>query len=167
MNPIIRPAHPDDLSQMAEIYNQGIRARTATFETRERSSEDLRGWLGNPLHPVLVSEQESNVVGWITASSYRLNRPAYAGIAEFSVYVHQDNRGQGIGDGLMAAFIPACEKAGLWKLVSRIFPENTASLELCRKYGFREVGVYRKHGKLEGVWRDVIIVECLIEGNLK
>ena len=66
----------------------------------------------------------------------------------------------------MDAFIPACETAGLWKLVSRIFPENAASRALCRKHGFREVGIYEKHGQLDGVWRDVVIVERLIENNL-
>lgn len=163
----IRPATEADLGEMAKIYNQGIRLRSATFETRERSVDDIRGWLGNPIHPVLVAEQDGKVQGWILASSYRPNRPAYAGIAEFSVYVHEDARGHGIGDALMAAFIPACEKAGLWKILSRIFPENTASLNLCRSHGFKEVGIYEKHGKLEGIWRDVVIVERLIEANLK
>jgi phosphinothricin acetyltransferase len=160
----VRPATAADLAAMAEIYNQGIRSRTATFETRERAAEDLRVWLDDPHHPVLVAEHDGAVVGWIAASGYR-PRECYAGVAEFSVYVEERARGQGVGDALMRAFIPACEHAGLWKVLSRIFPENTASLALCRRHGFREVGVYRKHARLDGVWRDVVIVERLIEAN--
>ncbi len=104
-------------------------------------------------------------MGWIAASSYR-PRACYAGVAEFSVYVRGSCRGHGTGDALMAAFLPACEEAGLWKLVSRIFPENAASLALCKRHGFREVGVYERHAQLEGVWRDVMIVERLLEVSL-
>jgi phosphinothricin acetyltransferase len=165
MTPSIRPATEADLPTIVEIYNQGIRGRGSTFETRERTVDDIRGWLGNPRHPLLVAESNGKVLGWISASSYRA-RECYAGIAEFSVYVHQNARGQGIGDALVKAFIPACEQAGLWKILSRIFPENKASLALCRRNGFREVGVYKCHGKLDGVWRDTVIVEYVIEQNL-
>lgn len=134
-------------------------------ETRERGAEDIRGWLGNPMYPVLVAEEEGKVLGWISASSHR-PRQGYAGIAEFSVDVGSKAHSKGVGSALMAAFIPAREKAGLWKILSRIFPGNTASLALCRKFGFREVGVFRQHGKLEEVWRDVMIVERLLEANL-
>lgn len=163
----IRPAREADCADIAAIYNQGIQGRQATFETRPRTPEDIRGWLGNPRHPVLVAGREdTTVVGWVSASSYRPNREAYAGIAEFSVYVHYLARGQRVGDALMGAFIPACASAGLWKLISRVFPENAASRALCARHGFREVGIYEKHGKLDGVWRDVVIVERLIEPNL-
>ena len=165
----IRAATEADCPDIAAIYNQGIDGRQATFETRHRKPEDIKSWLGNPKHPVLVAERsvDKTVLGWVSASSYRPNREAYAGIAEFSVYVHYLARGQKVGDALMAAFIPACEAAGLWKVLSRIFPENAASRALCARHGFREVGVYHKHGKLEGVWKDVVIVERLIESNLK
>lgn len=166
MDPVaVRPATEADLPAIAAIYNQGIRGRGATFETRERSPEELRGWLGRPEHPVLVAERGGRVLGWIAASGYR-PRECYAGVAEFSVYVAEEARGQGVGDALMAAFLPACERAGLWKVLSRIFPGNAASRALCRRHGFREVGVYHKHGKLEGAWRDVVIVERLLEANL-
>jgi L-amino acid N-acyltransferase YncA len=156
-----RAARPADASSIAEIYNAGIRDRIATFETRERSPADVLRWLDDPRHPVLVAERGGTVVGWIAASRYR-DRECYAGVAEFSVYVHPGARRQGIGEILMRAFVPACEDAGLWKLVSRIFPENVASRGLCARTGFREVGVYRRHGRLDGVWRDVVIVERLI-----
>jgi phosphinothricin acetyltransferase len=157
----VRPARDDDAPRIAEIYNEGIRGRTATFETRERTADDVRGWLGDPLHPVLVAERDGEVAGWIAASTYR-PRECYRGIAEFSVYVAGSERGRGVGDALMAAFLPACEAAGVWKVLSRIFPENAASLRLCARHGFREVGVYRRHGRLDGAWRDVVVVERLL-----
>ena len=80
--------------------------------------------------------------------------------------MHEAYRGQGVGAALMTAFIPACERAGLWKLLSRIFPENTASRALCARFGFREVGIYEKHAQLDGVWRDVVIVERLLPGTI-
>lgn len=161
----IREAQPQDATAIAAIYNEGIRGRSATFETQERTRQDIAAWFNSNHHPLLVATREGEVVGWIHASTYR-TRECYAGIAEFSVYVAGQAKGQGVGNTLMAAFIPACEKAGFWKILSRIFIENTASRQLCQKHGFREVGVYEKHGKLDGVWRDVVIVERLIEGNL-
>lgn len=157
----IRPATPDDAEAIASIYNEGIRGRGATFETRERTAADVAGWFGDPRHPVLVAEDGTQVVGWVAASTYRA-RDCYAGIAEFSVYVASAARGRRVGDLLMAAFLPACEAAGVWKVLSRIFPENAASLALCARHGFREVGVYRRHGRLDGAWRDVVIVERLL-----
>jgi L-amino acid N-acyltransferase YncA len=127
------------------------------------------GWLAAPgteVHPFLVAEDgEGAVIGWVRASGYR-SRDCYAGIGEFSVYVANRAHGRGVGNALMRTFVPACERAGLWKLVSRIFPENTASLALCARHGFREVGTYEKHAKLDGQWRDVVIVERLLPANL-
>ena len=165
----IRPAVPDDAAVVAAIYNEGIRGRGATFETLERTADDVRAWLaaaGAPAHPFLVAEDVIGaVLGWIRASSYR-PRACYAGVGEFSVYVAGAAQGRRVGDALMAAFIPACAAAGLTKLLSRIFPENRASLALCARHGFREVGRYEKHAKLDGVWRDVVIVERLIRENM-
>ena len=157
----IRPAAAGDAPAIARIYNEGIRGRGATFETRERTADEILPWFGDPRHPVLAAELEGRVVGWVAASTYRA-RECYAGIAEFSVYVAGEARGRRVGDALMAAFIPACQAAGLWKVLSRIFPENTASRALCARHGFREVGVYERHGQLDGAWRDVVIVERLL-----
>ncbi|MDI3340089.1 MAG: arsinothricin resistance N-acetyltransferase ArsN1 [Sphaerobacter sp.] len=165
----VRPAVLADAAAIAEIYNQGIRGRMATFETEERTAEERARWLAehDAHHPVLVAVDTATgqVAGWISADSYR-PRWCYRGVAEFSVYVHEAYRGQGVGAALMTAFIPACERAGLWKLLSRIFPENTASRALCARFGFREVGVYEKHAQLDGVWRDVVIVERLLPGTI-
>ena len=157
----IRRAEPNDSGTIAAIYNAGIRARTATFETRERDPEEITAWIVRDRHPVLVAERDGRVVGWVAASAYRA-RDCYAGIAEFSVYVDPAEQGRRIGDALMREFLPALEQAGFWKVLSRIFPENGASLALCRRHGFREVGVYQKHARLDGVWRDVVIVERLL-----
>jgi len=157
----VRRAVPNDASAIAAIYNAGIRARTATFETRERAPEELVARIAGDRHPVLVAERDGRVVGWVGASSYR-ERECYAGIAEFSVYVDPAEQGRRVGDALMREFVPALERAGFWKVLSRIFPENTASRALCRRHGFREVGIYEKHARLDGVWRDVVIVERLL-----
>ncbi len=161
----VRAARFSDSAEIVRIYNQGIERRIATFETRLRTLQDVESWFGDPNHPILVADINGGVGGWISASNYRA-RECYAGIAEFSVYIATEQQGKGVGSHLMQAFIPACETAGLWKLVSRIFPENTASRALCHKFGFREVGVYEKHAKLDGIWRDVVIVERLLEKNI-
>ncbi len=161
----IRCAIPADAAAVAAIYNQGIRGRLATFETIECTTAEVAAWLESP-QPFLVATQADaeEVVGWVRASGYR-QRDCYSGIGEFSVYVAERARGRRIGDALMAAFLPACAAAGLWKLVSRIFPENAASRALCARHGFREVGVYEKHARLDGIWRDVVIVERLLSGS--
>jgi len=100
-------------------------------------------------------------VAWASAGSYRA-RPCYDPIAEHSVYVDRGHRGGGVGQIALEALCAEAERLGFFKLVSRIFPENVASLALHRKVGFREVGIYRRHGKLDGQWRDCIIVEKLL-----
>lgn len=162
----IRTATPDDLEAVTAIYNEGIRGRTATFDTAERTVADVASWL-EPRHPFLVAETGSGgVAGWIRAGAYR-PRACYDGVGDFSVYVASTERGRGVGDSLLAALLPACEAAGFWKLVARIFPENGASRALCARHGFREVGTYRRHARLDGRWRDVVIVERLLGAALE
>ncbi|HEX5690669.1 MAG TPA: arsinothricin resistance N-acetyltransferase ArsN1 family A [Roseiflexaceae bacterium] len=159
-----RTATLADAAAIAAIYNQGIDDRIATFETRPRSETDIHGWFDGT-HPVVVVEDAGQVLAFASTSTYR-PRECYAGIAEFSVYVAREARGRGAGRLAMQALIAAAEGAGFWKLVSRVFPENGASLGLLRRLGFREVGVYEKHGQLDGAWRDVVIVELLLPRNL-
>lgn len=160
-----RSATPEDAPSIARIYNEGIEDRTATFETRLRSAGDVRAWFDGA-HPIVVVEDHSAVIAFAATFPYR-NRECYAGIAEVSVYVARERRGRGAGRMALAALAAEAEPAGYWKLVSRVFPENEASLKLIRSMGFREVGTYEKHAKLDGEWRDVIIVERMIRGNLK
>jgi phosphinothricin acetyltransferase len=159
-----RRATPDDAAPIAEIYNQGIADRVATFETAARSAEDVRAWFDGT-HPIVVVEDRRDVIAFASSSSYR-PRACYSGIAEFSVYVARAARGRGAGRLAMEALIAEAERAGLWKLLSRVFVENTPSRNLLGSLGFREVGVYEKHGQLDGVWRDVVIVERLLEPNI-
>ena len=163
----IRTATLDDASAIAEIYNQGIEDRVATYETRRRSAEDQQAWLQSIAgrYPAVVAQVDGEIIGWAGAGPYR-DRECYRGIGEFSMYVRRDSRGQGVGDALIAALIVEAERLGLWKLLSRIFPFNEASRALCRKHGFREVGVYEKHARLDGRWLDVVIVERLIPANV-
>ena len=161
-----RPASPDDAPALAQIYNEGIEDRVGTFETRPRTSDDVLSWFDG-MHPIIVVEDAAaGVVAFASTSSYR-NRACYSGIAEFSVYVARQARGQGAGTVAMQALLDVVPAAGIWKLVSRIFVENTASRRLMASMGFREVGIYEKHAKLDGQWRDVVIVERLIPENLR
>ena len=159
-----RPATPADAERIAQIYNEGIEDRVGTFETRPRTTDDVRAWFDGR-HPIVVVEADGAVMAFASTSSYR-TREAYAGIAEFSVYVARASRGHGAGAVAMGALIDAARPAGIWKLVSRIFIENTASRRLMAAMGFREVGIYEKHAKLDGQWRDVVIVERLIPENI-
>ena len=112
-------------------------------------------------YPTVVAERDGHVIAWASASAYR-NRPAYAGVAEHSVYVARAARGGGAGRAALEALCQAYAERGFWKLVSRIFPENTASLALHERCGFRVVGVYQRHGKLGDEFRDCAIVERLL-----
>lgn len=160
----VRLASPADAAAIASIYNQGIEDRVGTFETTLRTEEMVVSWFDG-IHPIVVVEQEGEVIAYASTSSYR-GRACYAGIAEFSVYVRRDWRGKGAGRLALASLMQESESVGLWKLVSRIFVENHASRRLMQRLGFREVGIYEKHGQLDGVWRDVVIVEHLFETNL-
>jgi L-amino acid N-acyltransferase YncA len=155
-----RVATKADAGAISRIYNQGIEDRVATFETRLRTPQDVEAWFDG-VHPVVVVEDKGQIIAFASTSTYR-PRECYAGVAEFSVYTAREARGRGGGRMAMAALIEAAEQAGFWKLVSRIFPENRASLGLMRSLGFRQVGIYEKHGKLDGEWRDVVIVERLL-----
>ncbi len=160
-----RPAQLDDAAAIARIYNQGIEDRVATFETQLRTAEDVAKWFDG-LHPMVVVTLGERIVAFASTSNYR-PRACYAGIAEVSLYVERAFRGQGAGRLAMRALIQEAEKAGFWKLLSRVFLDNLASRKLIASAGFREIGIYEKHGKLDGVWRDVLIVERLIPANLK
>src|SRR5436190_24007347 len=156
-----RGATSGDAAAIACIYNEGIEDRLATFETRPRSPDDILAWLEAGF-PLVVVESDGELAAWASAPPYRPARASYAGVGDFSVYVARAWRGRGAGRAAVQALLAECEARGYWKLLSRIFPENEASLALCRSLGFREVGVYRRHAKLRGEWRDTVIVELLI-----
>lgn len=105
------------------------------------------------------------MIAFAATSRYSYHE-CYAGIAEFSVYVDAEFRGLGIGRLAMESLIRAAEQAGFWKLISRVFLQNQASRNLLRSLGFEEVGIHKKHGKVDGVWQDMVIVERLLPSNL-
>lgn len=158
-----RLATSADATCIAAIYNEGIADRMATFETEPRTAEQIAALLSDEgdRYPTIVVERDGRVVGWAGAGPYR-DRPAYAGVAEHSVYVARAARGTGAGRAALEALCRAYAARGFSKIVSRIFPENDASLMLHERCGFRTVGVYHRHGKLDGEWRDCVIVERLL-----
>jgi L-amino acid N-acyltransferase YncA len=164
-NPLrTRLATPADAAAIAAIYSEGIADRIATFETEPRTPEQIAAQLADKgdRFPTVVVERGGQVVAWAGAGAYR-SRPAYSGVAEHSVYVARAARGSGAGRVALEALCRAYAERGFWKIVSRIFPENTASLALHERCGFRSVGVYRRHGKLDGQWRDCVIVERMLD----
>jgi len=163
----VRLAAVSDATAVARIYNQGIEDRSATFETEPRTVQQIEAQLAEKgdRYPTVVVERDGEVVAWATVGSYR-SRACYAGTGEHSVYVERGARGSGAGRAALEGLFHACRARGFWKLVSRIFPENTPSLALHERTGFRVVGVYRRHGKLDGEWRDCVIVEKLLETSV-
>ena len=162
-NTTVRLARLEDVPAITAIYNQGVEERNATFETEPRTVEQVTAQLAEKgeRYPTVVVERDGQVVAWASAGLYR-SRPCYVGIAEHSVYVERSARGTGAGRMALAHLCRLYTDLGFWKLVSRIFPENIASLALHERVGFRVVGMYRRHGKVDGVWRDCVIVEKLL-----
>lgn len=159
-----RLATVEDALAIARIYNEGIQDRVATFENEPRSTAEIAALLDakGERYPTVVVERDGVVLAWAGAGTYS-TRACYSGIAEHSVYVARPARGQGLGAVALNALIETYEKRGYWKLVSRIFPENKASLALHERCGFRVVGTHKRHAKLDGVWRDTVMVERVIE----
>ena len=155
-----RAATLADAAAIAAIYNQGIADRIATFETEPRSSGQICQWFTARQLVIVAETAETGPVAFAASFPYSA-RACYAGIGEFSVYVERDYRGRGAG-AVLAALIEAATAAGLHKLTSRVFPENIASRALLRSLGFEEIGIHRRHGQLDGVWRDCVIVERLL-----
>jgi len=156
----VRPATPADAGALATIYNEGIADRVATFETRPRSAQEARAWIGGRL-PCVVAVRDGAVVGFARVAPYS-DREAYAGVGEHGVYVTRAARGDGIGRRLLDDVCLAAEAVGLHKLTSRIFRDNAASIAAHEAAGFVVVGVQRRHGRLDGEWRDCVIVERLL-----
>lgn len=148
---------PEDWEQVREIYEQGIEGGNATFETAAPSWEDWdRGHI-----PVcrIVAKIENKICGWAVLSPIS-SRCVYTGVAEESIYIHNDCQRRGVGKALLNALIAQSEEHGFWTLQAGIFPENEASIALHQKCGFRVVGVRERIGKMSGgQWRDVVLLE--------
>jgi L-amino acid N-acyltransferase YncA len=160
---MVRAARADDAAAVAAIYNAGIRERSSTFETREREPAEIADRIASDA--VFLVAEVNGAVGGFAATSPYSQREAYAGIAECSVYVDPELRGRGIGTELLEALAAEVERAGLHKLLGKLFASNEPSMRLVARCGFRVVGTHERHGRLDGEWRDVILVERLLAGQ--
>jgi L-amino acid N-acyltransferase YncA len=156
----LRPATLADARAIAAIYNEGIEDREATFETRPRTTRDVAEWLAEG-RPFLVAEAGGALLGFARVSGYS-HRCVYSGVGEHGVYVARTARGHGTGRSLLDAVCAAAAAEGYHKLTSRIFASNRASRAVHRAAGFEEVGIQRRHGRLDGEWRDCVLVERLL-----
>ncbi|MFI8392993.1 GNAT family N-acetyltransferase [Streptomyces sp. NPDC085540] len=148
---------PERAEQVLGIYRSGIDEGNAIFETQ---APDWAAFdkAKMPGHRFVALDQDGRVSGWVAASAVS-DRCAYAGVVEHSVYVHPDARGRGVARALLDALIASTEAAGIWTIQSGIFPENTASLAVHARAGFRIVGTRERIGRHHGVWRDVVLWE--------
>lgn len=152
----VRAMTATDYPEVGRIYQQGIETQNATFRTEVPPFDYWDAH--HHKHSRLVMEEDGKLLGWVAISPFS-SIPAYRGVAEVSLYIDEKVRGKGVGTALMQAVIEASEAAGIWTLHSQIFPENTASLKLHQRFGFREVGRRERIGQLAGVWRDTILLE--------
>jgi L-amino acid N-acyltransferase YncA len=153
---MIREMLQTDSESVLEIYRMGLETRNATFETIVPKWQD---WDSRHLsHSRFVSEENGKITGWAALTPFS-SRDVYRGVAEVSIYIAAGFRGKGIGSGLMNRLIDSSELNGIWTLVSSVFPENEATLGLHKKFGFREIGIRERIARLDGKWRDTILLE--------
>ncbi|QQK76184.1 N-acetyltransferase family protein [Salicibibacter cibarius] len=153
---VIDKMHPEDWDKVKDIYLEGIATGNATFQKEAPSWEE---WDNNHLATCrMVARLKDEILGWVALTPVS-NRYVYAGVAEVSVYVSQRSKGKGIGDLLLKTLIEQSEQNGFWTLQSGIFPENVASLKLHKNNGFREIGRRERIGEMDGVWRDIFLLE--------
>jgi L-amino acid N-acyltransferase YncA len=156
----IRAAQPSDAVTVAEIFNQGVEDRVATFETEPATPEDATRWIERDV--VIVGERNDRVIGWAKAGRYTDQHHYYDGVREATLYVERGARRTGAGRQLLAALADAAPESGAHKLVGKIFNSNGPSIALVEGLGWRQVGVHERHGTLDGEWKDVLLVEKLL-----
>lgn len=157
----IRTATLGDAEAICGIYNAAMDERGSTFETTPRTAKDFEARIGDARFPLLVSAEGGKVMGWAGLARYS-DRQCYAGIGEASVYVDASARGRGVGTELAEALASAAQSGGFHKMIGKLFTDNVASIRLVERCGFDSVGLHRRHGKLDGTWRDVLVVERLL-----
>lgn len=153
----IRAMRPQDADQVLMIYQHGLDAGDASFEIKAPTWQEFDA-AKLDRYRYIAAGPDGGVLGWIAASPVS-QRSCYAGVVEHSVYIGSHARGLGIGAVLLDAFITATEADGIWTIQAGIFPENTPSLRLHAKAGFRTVGTRQRIGRLNGRWRDVVLLE--------
>jgi phosphinothricin acetyltransferase len=153
---MVRDMLYSDSETVLEIYRMGLETRNATFETTMPSWQE---WDSKHLsHSRFVSVTDAIVVGWAALTPFS-TREVYRGVAEVSIYIAAGFRGKKIGSNLMEQIIISSELNGIWTLVSSVFPGNEATLRLHEKFGFRIIGKRERIAKLDGKWRDTILLE--------
>jgi phosphinothricin acetyltransferase len=153
---IIEEMQPGDWEEVRRIYREGLATGQASFEVE---APEWEPWdAGHHRHSRLVARQSGRVVAW-AALAPTSRRPCYAGVAEVSLYVAADCRGQGVGKRLLLALIESSERHGIWTLYGATFPENTASVQLQLACGFRIIGRRERIAQQQGTWRDTILTE--------
>jgi phosphinothricin acetyltransferase len=157
----VRSAELGDAAAIAAIYNQGIEERQATFQTRAHAAEDFLERIASE-RPFLVAESGGAVVAWAAVLPYSDPAPYYKGVGEATMYVAREARRRGLGRRLLEELATTAERAGFHKLTGKIFSTNQPSIELMKSCGYREVGIHRRHGTLDGEWKDVVVVELLL-----
>jgi L-amino acid N-acyltransferase YncA len=160
----LRALTPADAEAAAGIYNEAVAKRLATFDESPSSAAEFEVELLTQLstHPGVAIEEDGKLVAYALSSPHSQYVP-YRTIAEFSVYVVEGRRSRGFGRMALTELVSRCKAAGFSKLLSRVMAHNGASRGLCVSLGFREVGTYERHARLDGVWRDVVIVEKVLE----
>ncbi|HYY74173.1 MAG TPA: arsinothricin resistance N-acetyltransferase ArsN1 family A [Solirubrobacterales bacterium] len=157
----MRRARAKDAEAIARIHNQGIAERVATFQTRTRDAAEIAARIADHAL-VLVAERQEGVVGWASVGPYDDSHEYYSGVGEATLYVDRGARREGVGTALLEALADEAERHGYYKLIGKIFTSNEPSIALVKSCGWREVGVHRRHGRLDGEWRDVVVVERLL-----
>jgi len=159
---IVRAARLDDADEIARIYNQGIEERQATFQTRLHAALDFHERIADDRRPFLVAEVDGGVMAWASVAGYSDSAAYYAGVGEAMLYVDRSARRAGVGSRLLQELALAAQRHGFYKLVGKIFTSNTPSIALVMRCGWREVGMHLRHGRLDGEWKDVLVVERLL-----
>ena len=160
----IRRATADDATGIGVIYDEAIAEGAATFATGPHSGDERRGWLAGraATAPVFVAEDAGHLIAWSALAPFS-HRSWYSGVGEYTVYVAGAARGRGVGRAMLDHLVIEAPTFGYWKLVGLIFPENAAGLALAHGGGFRSVGTLQAHGRLDGEWRDITLLERHLE----
>ena len=164
MDVSIRDSNESDIKSIQTIYNQGIEDKIATLETEIKDDTYMRNWFDKHRgrYKVIVAEDKGQIVGWASLNQYN-NRSAYDGVADLSVYISRDYRGKGVGKKLLAKLESLAIENGFHKILLFTFPFNQLGQGLYRRMGFREVGVFKNQGKLDGKFVDVMAMEKILQ----
>ncbi|HWQ30615.1 MAG TPA: arsinothricin resistance N-acetyltransferase ArsN1 family A [Negativicutes bacterium] len=163
----VRMAEKTDIADITEIYNEGIADRTATLEADQKTQEDRLAWFEShdPRHPIIVAEENGSIVGYASLNVFN-SRCAYDGVVDFSIYIRRSFRGKGGGSVLLTALIKKASELGYHKLVLSALSYNEHGKALYKKFGFREIGIYKEQGILDDKWIDILVMEKILDSTL-